>query len=162
MGLIADLKQSREQGKTAIYILGTYGIQDEAELKTPLNQLRPEQAMDQVLNWIVWKMKKEEGIKIRLFDNEECSVYEMKIRKNITGRMLINRIRERPELKGKILHMWGDRITYEMLLIQAIKSSIICADSVNDFNEDMLCEECRSKTLTVETCTHSSEMKSQV
>jgi len=40
MGLIADLKQSREQGKTAIYILGTYGIQDEAELKTPLNQLR--------------------------------------------------------------------------------------------------------------------------
>ena len=90
-----------------------------------------DQATAQILNWITWQMKNGEDTEIRLSDLKKENVYNVHIKKWKKGKITIEDITHEPTLVGKVLHYWGNFVTYETLSAFELKASIECADALN-------------------------------
>jgi len=54
------------------------------------------------------------------------------------GGMFIRKTREAPELLGKALHCWPNRVNYNTLTHDEVQKSVLRADAVNNLAEDVL------------------------
>jgi len=94
-----------------------------------------EQAMAQVLNWLLWHLENGKNVEIRLPEPREQTVYVVELQRSKKHGLYVTHMQSVPELFGKVLHHWNIAVTYQTLSVKEIKISIECADTLNSFND---------------------------
>jgi len=138
MDIIPLLIKASLQRTNAKDVLKIFGVTQAEELTRPLGELKQTQATAQVINWIIWNMEKEDAVTLRLRDEKESTVHEVELKYTRKQGLMVEKVQEKLELWGKVLHHWDTKVTYHTLSLREIMNSIECAEALNSFNNDIM------------------------
>jgi len=132
MELVNILQEYCESKQGVKKALRPYGISHDEDFTQPLATMFPNKAIRTVIKWLVTHAENGCEVCLRIPVSKEQKIYETKLAIK-TGTILFKRIRETPELVGKLLHCWDAYTNYRTLTVEKIIYSSEHADLFEDF-----------------------------
>jgi len=102
----------------------------------PFAEMEPNTTTRLILNWLTPNAKDGQDVEIRIKVPEKQTVYKRKIYMR-QGNMFVRQTREAPELIGKALHQWDNKVNYRTLTYEEIIRSVQRADFANRLQKEV-------------------------
>ena len=127
--MLQDSSRSRSSVKKTFCWVG---FEDASKLSKPIKNMNKEEQFSCIMNWIMHKMPKREGVTIRFEALDKA--YQAKIGHD-AQRLYVNKPILMPTITKPTLYDWEGEETYHTLTAEKIRNSIQRADQMNHQKE---------------------------
>jgi len=134
--LVEQLKESCKNQTGTATLLRHFGLTSAHDSLQPFCEMSVEKSIALILNWIAYKMPKNQLTTVRIPHPIERKIYEITFKRN-KHRLLVTSVKSVFPVGDGILHHWDKWTNYENLTVFKINASIECADALNSFNSDL-------------------------